>query len=246
MAAAVGLALGWSGLPTLGAGAEAAFDEAARLYEQRRFAESAAAYERLVKEGTVTVSVLFNQGNAWLQAGKLGRAIASYRTARALAPRDEEVHAGLRLARSRVAAAGRTTERLETRWLGWLRAREWAVLAVAVSSVAGLVLLVREFRPRARAMGRGAVSTLAGLALALVGLAFWSGRLERTASVVVVVPEASARFGPLEEAQAAFVIPDGTELTVLDRKGSWFEVRDPGGRRGWIAEGQVGVVGGGG
>lgn len=238
--------LGWGGFPALGAGAEAAFDEAARLYEQRRFAESAAVYERLAKEGTVTVSVLFNQGNAWLQAGKLGRAIACYRSARALAPRDEEVNAGLQLARARVAATGRTTERFEVRWLGRLRAREWTILAVTGSGIAGLVLLVRELRPRARSTGKGAPVVLTGLALALAGLAFRAGILEKTKSVVVVVPEASTRFGPLEEAQAAFVVSDGTELMVLDRKGSWFEVRDPGGRQGWIAEGQVWVVGGGG
>ena len=115
------------GVSLLGAAAPGeAFDAAARLYEQGKFREAALAYEKLATEGSGTVSVLFNQGNAWFKAGQKGRAIACFREAQNLAPRDPELAANLAWARAQVGAGSRTHLGALDRFGGMLTSNEWA------------------------------------------------------------------------------------------------------------------------
>ena len=63
------------------------FIQANRLYEEGKFAQSAAGYEKIIQAGSVSSALYFNLGNAWLKAGQFGKAILSYRQAEAIAPR---------------------------------------------------------------------------------------------------------------------------------------------------------------
>lgn len=235
----VGLTL--AGLaPSRGAAPAEVFDAAAKLYAQGHAAEAAAAYESLVTNGVVTSSVLFNQGNAWLQAGQVGRAITSYRRAQRLAPRDADIAEGLRQARKQVSGTpdpgpGSGPAGGE-RWLSILTANEWAWLAFgAVWTWFGL-LLVRRLRPRFREATASLVWGLAWVAVGAVGGAALAGARDPRAEAVVVAPEAVVRFGPLDESQSAFTLPNGAEVRVVDRKNDWCQVRDGAGRRGWVPE----------
>src|SRR5204862_132447 len=66
------------------------------------FAEAAAAYEKIVAGGRVSSALYFNLGNALFKSGRIGRAIANYRLAEQLAPRDPDIRANLRFARNHV------------------------------------------------------------------------------------------------------------------------------------------------
>ncbi len=213
---------------------EETFDAAARLYEQGRVAEAAAVYQSLVTNGVPTPALLFNQGNAWLAAGQVGRAIVSYRAARRLAPRDPEILANLARARARVGHGAATVEGPAARVLRMFRGNEWGGAAlVAVWCWFGL-LAARECLPRWRAKTAGLVRLFALLAV-LAGTGTVAAGVHASRSVIVVIaPDTAVRFGPLEESQPAFTLPDGAELVVTDRKGDWLEVRDVTGRRGWI------------
>src|SRR5215469_5260146 len=74
-----------------GATAESAFDEANKLYEQGKYTEAANGYEKILQSGQVSAAVLYNLGNAFFKSGQLGRAIATYRRAQQLAPRDPDL-----------------------------------------------------------------------------------------------------------------------------------------------------------
>lgn len=235
----IGLTLGGL-VSSRGAAPAEVFDAAAKLYAQGRAAEAAAAYESLVTNGVVTPSVLFNQGNAWLQAGQVGRAITSYRRAQRLAPRDADVAEGLRQARKQVPGTPNPGPGSGPAgggpWLSILTANEWAWLAFgAVWAWFGL-LLVRRLRPRFREASTGLVWVLAlGAVAALAGAAL-AGARDPRAEAVVVAPEVVVRFGPLDESQSAFTLPNGTEVRVVDRKNDWCQVQDGAGRRGWVPE----------
>ncbi len=219
-----------------------AFDAAARLYEQGKFREAAAAYENLATQGVATVAVLFNQGNAWFRAGEKGRAIASYRRAWVLAPRDPDVTANLNWVRSKVGEMGTVRVDSLDRTLGLLTPNEWAVAAVAGVWVWFGWMLMRELVPRFRGTGASWAWGLAFVAAVLMIAAWTAKSRDQRIAAVVIAPEATVRFGPLEEAQAAFTLTDGAELVVTDRKGVWMEVRDGTGRRGWIANRHLLIV----
>src|ERR1700722_13167815 len=64
------------------------FESANILYDEGKYAEAAAGYDQLIAEGKVSAALYFNRGNALFKEGQIGRAIASYRQAQLLAPRD--------------------------------------------------------------------------------------------------------------------------------------------------------------
>ena len=58
------------------------------LYENGRFAESAQAYEQLIKQSAHDSAIYYNLGNAYFQQGNVGQAIFNYQRAAQLAPRE--------------------------------------------------------------------------------------------------------------------------------------------------------------
>lgn len=219
-----------------------AFDGAARLYEQGKFREAAAAYEKLASQGAGTVSVLFNQGNAWFKAGEKGRAIACYRQAQKLAPRDPEISANLDTIRGKVGSSGAPRPGAVDRFLALLTPNEWAAVALIGVWVWFGLMMAREWAPKSQILGPSAGWILAAGVAVLMAVAYGAKARDRRSDAVVIASEATVRFGPLEEAQAAFTLPDGAELRVTDRKGAWVEVRDGTGRRGWIGSRNLAMI----
>jgi uncharacterized protein YgiM (DUF1202 family) len=78
---------------------------------------------------------------------------------------------------------------------------------------------------------------LAGILFVCLAVAAYDRLL--TQSAVVIAHEAVVRYGPVDESQSFYTARDGTELTVLDRKGDWLQVADRASRTGWVRQDQV-------
>ena len=92
------------------------FSSANELYAKGKFADAAAAYEKILQTGGQSPALLFNYGNAEFKSGHLGQAIAAYRRAELLTPRDAELRANLAFVRNQVQGASRH----ESRWQNWV------------------------------------------------------------------------------------------------------------------------------
>jgi len=208
-----------------------AFDLGNKLYEQGKFTEAATIYEQITAGGRPTTAVWFNLGNAAYKSGHIGRAIAAYRMAERGEPRDSFLRANLQFVRGKVYADEKSHVPL---WKSFVRVatlNEWTIFASAWLWMFFAVLACGEFTGR-RYVKTSAVMFLGfTLGAAALATALWDAR---TPEAVVVVKEATARFGPLDESQAAFQLRDGAETTALSFKDQWVEVRDAEKRSGWI------------
>jgi tetratricopeptide (TPR) repeat protein len=229
----------------------AAFDTANKLFEQGRYPESAAAYEQLLQSGQRSATLYFNLGDAWFKAGQLGRAIAAWRSGERLAPRDPSLRFNLQFARQKVSGSEPAAGPAWQRALTGLTVNEWTVIAAVAIWLWFLLLALRELRPGLRNGLKGYTLTTGLGALALVGCVVAAANLYlHTTAAVVVVPEAIARSGPLEEAKVLHRFRDGLELSVLDRKEltignqkqTWLQVSDGASRTGWLRSDQVVVL----
>ena len=223
-------------LPTAAAtDAETGFDSANRLYEQAKFADAATAYEKLIQAGSISPALLFNLGNACFKSGQIGRAVAAYRQAEQLTPRDPDVRANLQFAQNQVQ--GPTLRaRFWQRGLGTLSLNEWTALASGALWLTFGLLIARQIKP-ALAGGTLRVWTwLAGATTLALGaclvLAFTQNPTRQIA--IVTTTEATVRNGPFEESPTTFTAHDGAELRVLDRKNDWLQVTDGTRRIGWV------------
>lgn len=221
-----------------------AFDAANKLYEQGNFQAAANGYESLIRSGARSVVVYFNLGNAWFKAGHLGRAIAAYREAQRLAPRDPNVRFNLQFVRKQVTGSEQSPGPAWKQWLANLTLNEWTVSAVAAFWVLFVLLAFGEIRPSWRAALR--IWTLGAAVLfvsfvSLLGAAMhYQGALN---GAVVVVPNTVVRYGPVEDSKVFYQLRDGSELQVLDEKTyadqSWLMVQDAARRTGWLKRQEV-------
>jgi tetratricopeptide (TPR) repeat protein len=218
------------------------FSAANKLYAEGKFAGAASAYEKVLQTGAQSSALLFNCGNAEFKSGHPGKAIAAYRRAALLSPRDGEVRANLAFVRNQVQSATLRESRWQN-WLGQLTLNEWTLLAATAFWLTLILLAARQIWPALGAKLKSATSlfaTLTVLSGTAVGLQAVEHFSKQTA--VVVSPEATARSGPFDEAQSAFTIHDGVELAVMDRHGDWLQVADGSGKIGWLPVKQVEVL----
>ncbi len=226
----------FAGTPVL---ATSEFDAANRLYEQGKYTEAAAAYEKLAHTGPASASVYYNLGNAFFKGGQLGRAIAAYEQARQLTPRDPDLQANLQFARNQVQGPTILPEWWR-RWLGRLTLNEWSLCAAGSLWVFFLLLAAQQWRPAWKAALRNWGLTMGLLTVLLGVLAFFALQQQRSSQAAVIVArDTPVRQGPLNESPTAFTAQDGSELRVLDRKDDWFQVRADARRIGWVRRDQV-------
>ncbi len=220
------------------------FSLANRLYAEGKFSDAANAYETILKTGGQSPVLLFNYANAEFKTGNLGKAIAAYRRAEHLSPRDSEIRANLAFVQNQVQGATIHEGRWQG-WLGQLTLNEWTLLGAGAFWLTVLLLAASQIRPALGPKLRGAtrwavvLTILSGAVLGLQAAQHFS-----KLTAVVATAEATARSGPFDDAQTAFSARDGAELSVLDRHDDWVQVVDGSGKIGWLPVKQVEILSG--
>lgn len=216
----------------------AGFDAANKLYEEGKFSEAASAYENLVQSGSVSSALYFNLGNACFKSGQLGRAVAAYRDAERLSPRDAELRANLQFVRSQVQGPTLSPTRAQ-RWLASLTINEWAKLTAVVFWLWLSLLVLIQFRPGLKQPLRNLLWS-GGIATLIVGACLATAWANKSIPAAIVISrDALVHNGPLDEAPGRTTVHDGAELGVLDTKNDWVEIRLDGNRTGWLKRDQV-------
>ncbi len=216
------------------------FESANKLFEEGNYAGALAAYDELLKTGNASEAIYFNRGNTLFKLGQVGRAIASYRVAQSLAPRDPALRANLQFART--SARGGSPYHRE-RWRIWIESlslNEWTLLTAAAIWLLFILLALRQWRPALRpALSKYFLPACA--AVLVLGICFGVALNETcfTQSAIVITGEADVRNGPLDESQSLYKVRDGIELEVLDRQNDWLQVVDSAQRVGWLRRDQV-------
>jgi len=218
------------------------FSAANKLYAEGKFADAANAYGKILASGAASPNLLFNYGNAEFKSGNLGKAIAAFRRAELLAPRDSEIRANLAFARNQVQGAT-IRESFWQNWLGNLSLNEWTIFATIAFWLTFLLLAAKQLRPALAAKLKSATWIFAVMTIfsgTILGVQAASHFTKQTAVVISAV--APARSGPFDDAQSAFTARNGAELSVLDRRDDWVQVADGSGKTGWLPAKQVEIL----
>lgn len=216
-------------------------------------AEAQAGYEALEEAGVLDPDVAFDLATVHAQQGHYGEAIRYFERALALRPGDPDAEAGLTGARrvlaDRLAAEEGEVELAEHSSLGQALVRGLGEGALAWTFViVWLAFFVaaagwRLLRGRARVVS--AVATVLLLA-AVVGdgflLATKRGVFRAGEPGIVVGARAQVLEGPDPRARVRHRLLEGQRVEVVGREPGYVRVRGPRGERGWVPEGEVGLV----
>lgn len=178
--------------------------------------------------------LLYNLGNAYYRKGDRSRALACYRQAQRLRPRDGHIHHNLAMVRTEletVAPPGVS----ERAWVNVLTPAELGLLGLALV-LAGSGLVVGRRTRRAPGVAVGSTALLAvGLGLSVEA---WQAGGEPPVGVVVV-ERAQLRDSPRPDGDVVWTFNSGSELAIEQAFGDFRLVRDGDGRRGWVPQSAV-------
>jgi hypothetical protein len=224
---------------------EALFAKACDLYESGDFASAQTSLEAITASGIRSSVVYYNLGNCFYKQGAVGKAVANYRRALLLSPRDEDAQANLDLIRGSVGSGDTTST------YGMVSATAFPVRLVSpkhlqalfyagyyLASVFFLAVLLLGSRLRRTAVYGLVISGL--VAACFFGLSRYSlTRFTSVSEAVVVADRAELKSGPGPAFDEISTLPDGLELRQRARSGIWVEVQLPAGEIGWVREKDV-------
>jgi hypothetical protein len=180
---------------------------------------------------------LYDLGNVWYRKGDAPRAVAQYRAARRLRPRDGNVQHNLALARAELDGVPEPAL-APYAWLELLTVGELGLVGGAVTAAGSLGLIVWYRRRKYYGLaGVVAPTVLWVLGLAMAGTATLGARQVLMHPIGVVVDrDVVFRDLPRADGEGLAAWKPGTEVRVVERGDTWVLAEDGRGRRGWVSD----------
>lgn len=237
-------------LPVLLALTGLAFSSPAELFSRGNAAYEAGDYSQALllydsaARRVQNADIYYNRGNARFKLGQVGRAIADYNRAYALAPQDKNVRYNLAFARQYRPDKTLTLENPLTRMVAdALRLLDVSTVRVIA---AALFLLALASVALLFVFGNRLFGWL-GAGLGVLFIYFFLAQLSWGAVVdrnraVVVVPELTLRSGPGTEYKDMVVVHDGLEVLIRETRPGYVLVQMPGGEGGWAETAAVELI----
>jgi tetratricopeptide (TPR) repeat protein len=211
------------------------FQEANQAYSGGDFRQAIALYEEVLTSHGFSVSVLFNLGNSYAQAGQVGRAVLSYERGLRLAPDDADLQGNLQLLRREKGLFAEPPQ-------GWqpfllLSLDRWALIALTALLLLSLWRLAALKNPWARRYHLSI--SLFCLAVLLVATTATAVRYRSFNPSVVIADDARLLLSPFPSAASVGAIQEGRLMVVEKSHGDYLYVADENGRRGWMVVTQL-------
>jgi hypothetical protein len=233
--------------------AETAFHRGMEMHDHLEqagpfFHKAASCYEELRRRGAHNADLYRNQGNCYLLAGDLPRAILSYRRGLRLDPADPALRTNLAHAREQVVYPARgdfgrpTADNLPT-WLLYLSPRLCLLLFVCFYSIGWVGFIRWWMAGRAAPLGIGIMAfLLTALPTARLAVEAWSEREQALHPLVILnVDKVPLRRGngPLYPPRFESSLNRGVEASLQFERGQWLQIELADGAVGWVPRAAV-------
>ncbi len=219
------------------------FLQAGQAYKDGAFDRAAALYEKLLAQGMVNGSMFYNLGNAYLKAGKIGKALVNYRRAEMFMPRNEDLQANIQY------TLQLTTDKIEGRdpyayiknfcfWYSKLNIRELAVLFLIFNGLLWGLAIARLFY-RWEYLWLALYASIACAVLLGISSGIKLYSFYYSPAGVVTAKEITVRSGGSVNDTALFRLHEGAEFDWLDESSGWVKISLSDGKKGWVQKDTV-------
>lgn len=221
---------------------EQVFRQGCELYQEGDFVGAGKCFQAMVEKGVRNANVYFNLGNAYLKNGEVGKAIACYRRAEFLSPRDKDIKTNLEIARASITIDDQTIGNpSSSRSLTVLLSPgESTGLAYIFAYLVAFVVVAACFVKKSIRM-----VLLKIMVVLTICLVFFSSVTIYKMSEVkhndygVLIGSTPIMAGPGAAFEDIGRLSQGMEVKILSESGLWLEVRLANGIVGWVPKESV-------
>ncbi|ASZ10291.1 SH3 domain-containing protein [Chitinophaga pendula] len=222
---------------------QASFDNANKLYQQKKFSEAATAYQQLIDAGYTSQELYFNAGNAYYKANQTGLAVYNFEKVLLRDPDNAGARHNLALANQRVEGYIAPLPLLffQRWWIHWQQLHSpngWATGALVLfwifAVVLGLYLFANRFRQHTGIRWSSYVAgTLFGVYL-LMSIGAYAGAHSHHTGIITV-ESVKMKTAPDQHSKELQDIKGGMKVEVLDSTSDFCKIELADGKTGWIA-----------
>lgn len=212
--------------------------EAAQHYEEKEYGQARQLYQQLDQIYPNHPAILYNMGNAAFKQGHLGHAIAYYKSARRLSPRDEDIRFNLNKAQSSVIDTTQGDDpflaALFFYVLDALSVNEWYLFLLSMLT-AFCMSLYRVYRgPWRHQFGTVLLAFLLPFSILFC---FFFSRLHRdylSDQAIAIQKKVAVKAGPSMALPTLFFVHEGVVFQIKSNQASWSEIQLRNGFKGWV------------
>ncbi|MBC8200635.1 MAG: hypothetical protein H8E86_01215 [Planctomycetes bacterium] len=233
--------------------AQAAYDKGVSLQtadpvaSKEAFRRSVDRFNILVSDGIENGKLWYNLGNAQLQSGNIGEAIAAYRLGQHYIPSNGRLAANLQYARSLVAqpTLDKSKKSILKRLAFWhdsLPTQVRVTLGLLLWFGCWSLLCVRFFR---LIPGFKTASVTLGCAAIALGISVGADIADQhqhhgvlTANETIVRNGNGLQYSPMRQDP----LPEGVEFEIIEARPDWLHIKLPTGSTGWIQKQDAQIV----
>jgi tetratricopeptide (TPR) repeat protein len=213
-------------------------DEGNAYYEKGQWDQALDSYQQVFRQGFEGPELFYDMGNAYYRKGDRGRAALWYERALRLKPRDSDIGFNLKLARSHLKDNDRP---FLDDILFFFTDGELGGIVLAFLYLACLLIFSRTVGWLGASSSASAFLTISVCCAVIFGS--WFGlrtwRESRAVAVVTAAP-GEVRNGPGSDYPVGFTVPEGTSVSVLQKRLGWWQVGvAEQGLKGWMPSDQA-------
>ncbi len=222
------------------------FYNAANLYEESKYDEAIKEYSKLLERGLESGNLYYNLGNCYFKKGEVGFAILNYERAKKLIPRDRDLKANYRHAKSLITGNSRRVRKILPLRLIYKFSEQFAIddLTVCLFSmyfVAVIIIVVGVIFKMNKKYFLTLLSVLI-IGFALGTFSFYSKVSLLDKEAIVVKEAVNAKFEPFDKATTHFTLYEGMKVCVLSSREEWCKIERHDGKAGWIKKSALELI----
>lgn len=218
------------------------FVEGNILYQEGKYQEAIEKYldaERLNKNSS---ELYFNLGNAYYQTNKVAPSIYYFEKAKKLAPNSTEILNNLAFANKmtldNIESLPLTfLQKIDKNTIQKLSYNVWAYLAVGLLFLFAVLYLLYKITSSSAKKRMYFLTSVLSLFIGLASIIFAyhvSNVHSKNKEAIIFSKQTKGKKAPAITAEEAFVLHEGTKVTILEEKDAWTKIKLIDGQTGWI------------
>ena len=222
--------------------AQNAFEQGNQFYQKGKYQQAITQYERVLASGKQSAEVYFNLANSHYKLHQVAPAIYNFEKALQLNPSDSDIQTNLDFARKMTIDDIKEVPKVGFNKLiqdltSSYHFDTWAWIAVVLSFVflgffAGYYYSPSAFKKRL--FFAGMFVMLLGIAISVSSGIYEKNRIANEKPAIVFAEKVNVKSEPKASSPNAFVLHEGTKVTVLERIANWKKIQLADETTGWI------------